>query len=149
MVLAMCSGLNLRSTIFILLNNILLPATLPLPASLPSYPTRIYPCPRPRAKLGEFERFMRMCVCSGVWALRRCVILSKNNKVIYVGVRIVCEMVKVFNPFSLKNQAFSVKNVQKLPQNSKKLHKSIMQCAFFFSLYYVDENKPFVSTTSA
>ena len=105
MVVEMYSGLNLMSMMYTLtsyllmktlvsLNNILLPATLPLTACMPYYPTLLpyggTPLSRISAKACEFKHLSKQIIGSGCWVSKCSVVLLMNNEVSYYDIQSVC-----------------------------------------------------------
>ena len=117
-----------------------------LPAPLPCYPA---PLPAYPVKMSGFERFKRIFVGSGAWVSSEAVILRSKAGVIYVGIQSGSVGKSQFNPFSRKVKPETVKNVQNKRFFHVFVRNSCVLCAFSNSAYYVQENKPSVSITSA
>ena len=146
-------GLSLMSMISSLLNNIFSSSTLPLSASVSYLPTPLPSTGAPLscfdAKTGEFERFVSIYAQSGYWVVNSTVVLLRNNKVIHYGIQSACHRKSQLNPISLKINLKPAKNVQIHTKNIEKVCKSCVFRLFSLRTYYVEENKPFVSITSA
>tara|TARA_Y100000593_G_scaffold93268_1_gene187512 strand:+ start:4056 stop:4298 length:243 start_codon:yes stop_codon:yes gene_type:complete len=75
--------------------------------------------------------------------------LLKKEKVIYYDIQSVCRRKSRFNLFSKKIKPNPAKNLQKSTKNVGKTSNSRVFVVFSYPIYYVEENKPFVSATSA